>query len=90
MLNNRRIGAYVGVDPTAPSLHVGNLVPFMALGWLFIHGYSVTFLVDVNHCCSFHPLADINSWEGVQQPLVIRLTDCLLGKDRGALQERQP
>lgn len=28
------IGAYVGFDPTADSLHVGNLVPVMALAWL--------------------------------------------------------
>ncbi|KAF7514212.1 hypothetical protein GJ744_004537 [Endocarpon pusillum] len=45
LLTERRVGAYVGVDPTAPSLHVGHLVPFMALGWLFIHGYQSTFLL---------------------------------------------
>lgn len=45
MLTERRIGAYVGVDPTAPSLHVGHMVPFMALGWLFIHGYAASFLL---------------------------------------------
>ncbi|HLB53508.1 MAG TPA: tyrosine--tRNA ligase, partial [Gemmatimonadales bacterium] len=28
------ITAYVGFDPTADSLHVGNLVPVMALAWL--------------------------------------------------------
>ncbi|HEX7025508.1 MAG TPA: tyrosine--tRNA ligase, partial [Gemmatimonadales bacterium] len=28
------ITAYAGFDPTADSLHVGNLVPVMALGWL--------------------------------------------------------
>ncbi|HQW65600.1 MAG TPA: tyrosine--tRNA ligase [Gemmatimonadales bacterium] len=28
------ISAYVGFDPTADSLHVGNLVPVMALAWL--------------------------------------------------------
>ncbi|MCU0621811.1 MAG: tyrosine--tRNA ligase, partial [Gemmatimonadales bacterium] len=28
------IAAYVGFDPTADSLHVGNLVPVMALAWL--------------------------------------------------------
>ena len=28
------IAAYVGFDPTASSLHVGNLVPVMALAWL--------------------------------------------------------
>jgi tyrosyl-tRNA synthetase len=47
LLTERRVGAYVGVDPTAPSLHIGHLVPFMALGWFFIHGYSSVFLVIV-------------------------------------------
>lgn len=28
------ISAYIGFDPTADSLHVGNLVPVMALAWL--------------------------------------------------------
>lgn len=28
------ITGYVGFDPSAPSLHVGNLVPMMALAWL--------------------------------------------------------
>ena len=28
------ITAYVGFDPTADSLHVGNLVPVMGLAWL--------------------------------------------------------
>ena len=40
-----RVGVYCGVDPTAASLHIGHMVPFMALGWLYIHGYSSTFLV---------------------------------------------
>ena len=28
------VTAYVGFDPTADSLHVGNLVPVMGLAWL--------------------------------------------------------
>jgi tyrosyl-tRNA synthetase len=33
-LADRPITGYVGFDPTAPSLHVGNLVPVMGLAWL--------------------------------------------------------
>jgi tyrosyl-tRNA synthetase len=33
-LAGRPITAYVGFDPTASSLHVGNLVPVMGLAWL--------------------------------------------------------
>lgn len=45
-LIDRRVGAYCGVDPTAPSLHIGHMVPLMALSWMFIHGYQSTFLVS--------------------------------------------
>lgn len=45
VLDHRRVGVYCGIDPTAPSMHVGHMVPFMALSWMYIHGYSVTFLL---------------------------------------------
>ncbi|KAL5117677.1 tyrosyl-tRNA synthetase [Pleosporales sp. CAS-2024a] len=45
LLTRKPIGAYVGVDPTAPSLHVGHLVPLMALFWLYIHGYCAVSLL---------------------------------------------
>lgn len=45
LVDNRRTGLYVGVDPTAPSMHVGHIVPFMALGWFYIHGYHITYLL---------------------------------------------
>ncbi|KAK9779866.1 putative Tyrosine--tRNA ligase [Seiridium cardinale] len=45
LLRRKRIGAYVGVDPTAPSLHVGHLLPMMALFWLYMHGYGAVTLV---------------------------------------------
>jgi len=45
LLTQKRVGVYCGVDPTAPSLHVGHMVPFMVLAWMYIHGYHSTFLV---------------------------------------------
>ncbi|KAF3017871.1 tyrosyl-tRNA synthetase [Neopestalotiopsis sp. 37M] len=45
LMRRKRISAYVGVDPTAPSLHVGHLLPMMALFWLYIHGYGAITLV---------------------------------------------
>ncbi|KAI1499053.1 hypothetical protein F5X99DRAFT_411524 [Biscogniauxia marginata] len=36
----KRIGAYVGIDPTASSLHLGHLLPLMALFWMYLHGYK--------------------------------------------------
>jgi tyrosyl-tRNA synthetase len=45
LLTKKRIGVYVGVDPTAPSLHVGHLLPLMALYWMHLHGYRAVTLV---------------------------------------------
>jgi tyrosyl-tRNA synthetase len=38
-------GVYLGIDPTADSLHLGNLVPIMALAWLRKAGHRVHFVV---------------------------------------------
>ncbi|KAI0004040.1 hypothetical protein F4779DRAFT_600328 [Xylariaceae sp. FL0662B] len=40
LMRTKRIGAYVGVDPTAPSLHLGHLLPLMPLFWMYIHGFT--------------------------------------------------
>ncbi|KAL8891552.1 MAG: hypothetical protein Q9215_001416 [Flavoplaca cf. flavocitrina] len=45
LMDQKRIGAYVGIDPTAPSLHVGHLVPLMALFWMYIHGFQSVTLI---------------------------------------------
>ncbi|KAI0160768.1 tRNA synthetase class I [Xylariaceae sp. FL1272] len=39
LMLDKRIGAYVGIDPTAPSLHLGHLLPLMPLFWMYMHGY---------------------------------------------------
>jgi tyrosyl-tRNA synthetase len=41
----KRIGAYVGVDPTAPSLHLGHLLPMMPIFWMYLYGYRAVTLV---------------------------------------------
>lgn len=45
MMTDRRVGAYVGIDPTAQSLHVGHLLPLMSLFWMYVHGYHAITLV---------------------------------------------
>ncbi|KAL2165402.1 hypothetical protein VTH06DRAFT_700 [Thermothelomyces fergusii] len=45
LMRIKRIGAYVGVDPTASSLHVGHLVPLMPLFWMYMHGYTAYMLL---------------------------------------------
>ena len=41
----KRIGGYVGIDPTAPSMHLGHLLPFMALFWMWFHGHPAVLLL---------------------------------------------
>lgn len=44
-MTDRRLGVYVGIDPTAASLHIGHLLPLMALFWMYIHGYHTVTLL---------------------------------------------
>lgn len=39
LMTDKRVGAYVGIDPTASSLHVGHLLPLMSIFWMYVHGY---------------------------------------------------
>lgn len=41
----KRIGAYVGIDPTADSMHVGHLLPLMPMFWLWFHGHPAVTLI---------------------------------------------
>ncbi|RWA14437.1 hypothetical protein EKO27_g645 [Xylaria grammica] len=45
LMRCRRIGAYVGIDPTAASLHLGHLLPLMPLFWMYIHGFRAISVV---------------------------------------------
>lgn len=46
LFTKKRVGIYSGVDPTGPSLHVGHMLPFMVIGWAYIHGYKAVYLVS--------------------------------------------
>ena len=56
---HRRCGSYVGIDPTAPSLHIGHMVPLMALGWLYVHGYPISFVVCLLLCLEITNLTKV-------------------------------
>ncbi|KAL4929113.1 tyrosine--tRNA ligase MSY1 [Aspergillus undulatus] len=45
VFTEKRVGMYAGVDPTAPSMHVGHMLPFMVLAWGYVWGLPVTFLL---------------------------------------------
>ena len=45
LMIDKRLGVYVGIDPTAPSLHMGHMVPLMALFWLHVNGFHTVSLV---------------------------------------------
>lgn len=44
-MRTKRVGAYVGIDPTADSMHVGHLIPLMPLFWMWFHGYPAVTLI---------------------------------------------
>ena len=48
LMTEKRIGAYVGIDPTAPSLHVGHLLPLMTLFWMYLNGFHAVTLVGAS------------------------------------------
>lgn len=60
----------MGIDPTAPSLHVGHLVPLMALFWMYVHGFYAVTLVSIYDYLSFIDVADIDDSLGAQ-PLAL-------------------
>ncbi|KAI2463179.1 tRNA synthetases class I-domain-containing protein [Annulohypoxylon bovei var. microspora] len=45
LMRRKRIGAYVGIDPTAASLHIGHLLPLMPLFWMYINGFRAVSLI---------------------------------------------
>ena len=44
-MTDKRLGAYVGIDPTASSLHIGHLLPMMSMFWMYVHGYHTVQLL---------------------------------------------
>ncbi|KAI1157481.1 tRNA synthetase class I [Nemania serpens] len=45
LMRRSRIGVYVGIDPTAASLHLGHLLPLMPLFWMYMHGYRAVSVI---------------------------------------------
>ena len=45
LLRTKHVGIYAGVDPTAPSLHLGNLLPIMVLFWVSLYGHQAISLI---------------------------------------------
>ncbi|TGJ88265.1 hypothetical protein E0Z10_g459 [Xylaria hypoxylon] len=45
LMRRKRIGVYVGIDPTAASLHLGHLLPLMPLFSMYMHGYRAISVV---------------------------------------------
>ncbi|KAK0631717.1 hypothetical protein B0T14DRAFT_559474 [Immersiella caudata] len=65
LMRTRRIGAYVGIDPTAPSLHIGHLVPLMPLFWMYLHGYQAISLVGGSTAKIGDPTGRLTSRESI-------------------------
>jgi tyrosyl-tRNA synthetase len=69
MLSSGPVGGYIGFDPTAPSLHIGNLLVIMLLVRLQAHGHRPVALVgggtgligDPSGKASERPMADADT-----------------------------
>lgn len=44
-MTSKRVGAYVGIDPTASSLHIGHMLPLISLFWMYVHGFHTASLL---------------------------------------------
>lgn len=44
-MRRKRVGVYCGVDPTGSSLHLGHLIAFMPVFWMYLHGYGAFILI---------------------------------------------
>ncbi|CCX30054.1 hypothetical protein FPQ18DRAFT_356855 [Pyronema domesticum] len=44
-VDSEKVVAYAGIDPTAPSLHVGHLLPLMNLLHFYLHGHTALSLI---------------------------------------------
>ncbi|GAB7338443.1 hypothetical protein MBLNU457_4730t2 [Dothideomycetes sp. NU457] len=67
VLSTRRIAAYSGIDPTAPSLHLGHLVPLMILFWLHAYGHSTISLVGGATARVGDPTGRLTTRNGMEQ-----------------------
>ena len=45
LLRTKKLGIYAGIDPTAPSLHLGHLLPLMVLFWVSLYGHTAVSLI---------------------------------------------
>ncbi|KAI1324633.1 tRNA synthetase class I [Xylariaceae sp. FL0255] len=65
LMRVKRVGAYVGIDPTAASLHLGHLLPLMPLFWMYMHGYSAITVLGGATCKIGDPTDRLTSREEV-------------------------
>lgn len=66
LFRRKRFGAYVGIDPTAQSLHVGHLLPLMPLFWMYFHGYSAVSLIGGATAKIGDPTGRLQSREAIE------------------------
>lgn len=45
LLNEKKVGMYAGIDPTADSMHIGHLIPFMILKRFQLAGHKPVILI---------------------------------------------
>ncbi|KAF9888784.1 tyrosyl-tRNA synthetase [Aspergillus nanangensis] len=69
VFTEKRVGMYAGIDPTAPSMHVGHMLPFMVLAWGYVWGLPVTFLLGGSTSRVGDPTGRLKGREQVQSSI---------------------
>ena len=70
MMTENRVGAYVGIDPTGPSLHIGHMLPLMSLFWMYVHGYQTVTLLGGATAKVGDPTGRLESREQTQKSIM--------------------
>ncbi|KAK4147821.1 uncharacterized protein C8A04DRAFT_33919 [Dichotomopilus funicola] len=70
-----RVSAYVGIDPSAASLHIGHLLPLMPIFWMYMHGYGAHTLIGGSTVKIGDPTDRLKDREAIKgEVLAINLT----------------
>lgn len=83
ILQTRKIGFYAGIDPTAPSLHLGHLLPLMVLFWTYIYGHEAVSLVGGATARVGDPSGRLTSRESTGRDVQRRNFEAMLKQVKG-------
>ena len=81
LLSKERVTAYIGFDPTAPSLHAGSLIQIMMLRWLQKTGGKPITLMNVREPYDSRIGSDV-TLEVIRGPITLTATGRIMANAR--------